>query len=77
MSPYHTDQWAAALHLVRAMSGSEQRTRMHSMRGDRARMNVYRWAGRMLTDAARMRQRARLMQKTASRQAWNMPENPQ
>jgi len=39
----------------------EQRARMGSMRGLIQEFNVYRWAGRMLMDAARMRQRERVM----------------
>jgi trehalose 6-phosphate synthase len=33
---------------------------MRAMRGLVAEFNVYRWAGRMLTDAARVRQHGRL-----------------
>ena len=40
----------------------EQRARMQSMRGLIQEFNVYRWAGRMLIDAARMRQKERVMQ---------------
>ena len=61
INPYHIDQCAAALHLALSMSPVEQRARMRSMRGIVQEFNVYRWAGRMLMDAARMRQRARLM----------------
>ena len=61
INPYHIDQCAAALHLALSMSPVEQRARMRSMRGIVQEFNVYRWAGRMLLDAARMRQRARLM----------------
>jgi trehalose 6-phosphate synthase len=38
----------------------EQRDRMRSMRTFIAEFNVYRWAGRMLVDAARLRSRDRL-----------------
>jgi trehalose-6-phosphate synthase len=61
VNPYHIDQCAAALHLALTMAPMEQRARMHSMRGIVQEFNVYRWAGRMLMDAARMRQRARLI----------------
>jgi trehalose 6-phosphate synthase len=43
------------------MPVSEQRARMRSMRGLIQEFNVYRWAGRMLMDAARIRQRRRVM----------------
>ena len=45
----------------------EQRARMRSMRGIVQEFNVYRWAGRMLMDAARMRQRARIVRQTGAR----------
>ncbi len=61
VNPYHVDQCAAALHLALTMTPVEQRARMRSMRGIVQEFNVYRWAGRMLMDAARMRQRARLI----------------
>ena len=38
----------------------EQRDRMRAMRGFIAEFNVYRWAGRMLMDAAAIRQRRKL-----------------
>ena len=43
------------------MPPKEQRARMRSMRGLIQEFNVYRWAGRMLMDAARMRRRIRVM----------------
>jgi trehalose 6-phosphate synthase len=60
VNPYDADQCAAALHLALTMSPAEQRARMRLMRGLVAEFNVYRWAGRMLIDAASMRQRSRL-----------------
>ncbi|MGH7258503.1 MAG: trehalose-6-phosphate synthase, partial [Nitrospiraceae bacterium] len=57
VNPYDMDQCAAALHLALTMPSHEQRARMRSMRGLIQEFNVYRWAGRMLTDAARMRKR--------------------
>jgi len=45
------------------MQEVEQRDRMRSMRGLLQEFNIYRWAGRMLIDAARMRQRNRLTQR--------------
>jgi trehalose 6-phosphate synthase len=43
------------------MPEREQRARMRLMRGLVAEFNVFRWAGRMLIDAARMRKRRRLL----------------
>jgi trehalose 6-phosphate synthase len=60
VNPYNVDQCAAALHVALTMPQAEQRARMHSMRGLIQEFNVYRWAGRMLLDAAQMRMRRRL-----------------
>jgi trehalose 6-phosphate synthase len=69
VNPYNIDQCAAALHLALTMPATEQRARMRSMRGIVQEFNVYRWAGRMLMDAARMRQRARIVRQTGARDA--------
>jgi len=61
VNPYHLDQCAEALHDALTMSPEEQRDRMRSLRGVLHEFNVYRWAGRMLMDAARMRQRSRFL----------------
>jgi len=42
------------------MSEDDKRERTRSMRAFVAEFNVYRWAGRMLVDAARLRTRDRL-----------------
>jgi trehalose-6-phosphate synthase len=64
VNPYDADQCAAALHLALTMPEAEQRDRMRLMRGLVAEFNVFRWAGRMLLDAAAMRRRGRLIGKT-------------
>jgi len=64
VNPYDADQCAAALHLALSMQGEEQRDRMRLMRGLVAEFNVFRWAGRMLLDAATMRRRSRVTDKT-------------
>jgi trehalose 6-phosphate synthase len=61
VNPYDVDQCAEALHVALAMPPEEQRDRMRSMRGLIQEFNVYRWAGRMLMDAARTRQHDRLL----------------
>jgi trehalose-6-phosphate synthase len=61
VNPYDIEQSAAAMHLALTMSPEEQRARMRSMRNLVQEFNVYRWAGRMLLDAARMRHRRRVM----------------
>lgn len=63
VNPYDADQCAAALHMALTMSATEQRDRMRLMRGLVAEFNVFRWAGRMLLDAAAMRRRGRLTDK--------------
>jgi len=68
INPYNIDQCAGALHVALTMPQNEQRDRMRSMRGMIKEFNVYRWAGKMLMDAARMRQRQRLMVKIKSPQ---------
>ncbi len=60
VNPYDADQCAAALHLALTMPADQQRDRMRFMRGVVREFNIYRWAGRMLLDAAVMRQRGRL-----------------
>ena len=59
VNPYDADQCAAALQLALTMPAEEQRDRMRLMRNLVREFNVYRWAGRMLLDAAAMRQRSR------------------
>jgi trehalose 6-phosphate synthase len=64
VNPYDIEQCAAALNLALTMPPDEQRARMRSMRNLVAEFNVYRWAGRMLIDAARMRHRRRVLART-------------
>ena len=61
VNPYDFEQCAAAMHLALTMSPEEQRARMRSMRNLVQEFNVFRWAGRMLMDAARMRHRRRVL----------------
>ncbi len=65
VNPYDTDQCATALHLALTMPAAEQRARIRLMRGLVQEFNVYRWAGRMLIDAAGMRRRSRLLDRAA------------
>lgn len=70
VNPYDIDQCASALHVALSMPADEQRARMHSMRGLIQEYNVYRWAGRMLIDAARMRQHERLHDRIQESEGW-------
>jgi trehalose 6-phosphate synthase len=60
VNPYDLDEASAALARALSMTPAEQRDRMRAMRSLIAEFNVYRWAGRMLADAARVRGRDRL-----------------
>jgi trehalose 6-phosphate synthase len=60
VNPYDLDEASSALAAALGMSPEEQGDRMRSMRTFLAEFNVYRWAGRMLVDAARLRSRDRL-----------------
>jgi trehalose 6-phosphate synthase len=60
VNPYHVEETADALYQAATMSGAEQRERMSSLRHTVSEFNVFRWAGRMLADAARWRLRARV-----------------
>jgi trehalose 6-phosphate synthase len=64
VNPYDIEQCAAALRVALTMPLEDQRARMRTMRNLVQEFNVYRWAGRMLLDAARMRHRRRLLQRS-------------
>jgi trehalose 6-phosphate synthase len=65
VNPYHVEQMAQALHLALTMPAAEQRERMRTMRAMVRDFNIYRWAGRMLLDAARLRQHQRVQEQLA------------
>jgi len=58
INPYDADECARALDRALSMPADEQTSRMRIMRGIVREFNVYRWAGRMLLDAAVMRERS-------------------
>jgi trehalose 6-phosphate synthase len=60
VNPYDLEEASEALATALAMGAEEQAERMRAMRAYLAHFNVYRWAGRMLADAAILRQRDRL-----------------
>jgi trehalose 6-phosphate synthase len=60
VNPYDLEEASSALATALAMPVAEQAERMRAMRAFVQDLNVYRWAGRMLADAARLRQRDRL-----------------
>jgi trehalose-6-phosphate synthase len=60
VNPYHVEDCADALYKAITMPAAEQRERMANLRMTVRDHNVFRWAGRMLTDAARWRLRERI-----------------
>jgi len=66
VNPYDLEDASEALALALSMSPAEQGERMRAMRLFVSEFNVYRWAGRMLSDAARVRQRDRLTSRLAA-----------
>jgi trehalose-6-phosphate synthase len=60
VNPYDVSETADAMARALTMPRNERRQRMHLMRQTLSEANVYRWAGRMLIDVARIRQRQAL-----------------
>ncbi len=60
INPFDVNETAGAMEIAMRMSRDERRSRMSLMRRTVKENNVYRWAGRMLMDAARIRQRQTL-----------------
>ena len=69
VNPYDLKQASDALATALRMPLDEQRERMRSMRRIVSEFNVYRWAGRMLVDAAELRRRERLTGRLTSAQS--------
>ncbi|HMA19965.1 MAG TPA: trehalose-6-phosphate synthase, partial [Gemmatimonadaceae bacterium] len=64
VNPYDIEQCASALNTALTMPLSFQRARMRLMRALLREFNVYRWAGRMLIDAATIRRRGRILDRS-------------
>ncbi len=62
VNPYDSGEMSRALDTALRMPPTEQAERMRLMRQQVREQNVYRWAGRMLVDAARIRQRRRILE---------------
>ncbi len=60
VNPFDVREMADALDTALRMPADEQRARMQLMRQQVREQNVYRWAARMLIDAARLRQGQRI-----------------
>lgn len=77
VNPYDSDQCAAALNVALTMPLRTQRARMRLMRNLIQEFNVYRWAGRMLLDAARMRRRRGLLTRAPHTAKWTRASDPE
>ncbi|RPH43903.1 MAG: trehalose-6-phosphate synthase [Burkholderiales bacterium] len=67
VNPYDISETASAIRQALRMDRDERRERMRLMRRTVKENNVYRWAGRMLMDAARVRQRQQLRMRTEAK----------
>lgn len=75
VNPYDAAMMSGALLQALTMSSEEQRERMRRMREIVRDNNVYRWAGSMLLDAARLRKRSELDRVTAGAERPADPDN--
>ncbi len=69
VNPYNLEASSDALAAALTMPVDEQQDRMRSMRSLLVQFNVYRWAGKMLVDAARLRNQERVTGRLAERSA--------
>ena len=77
VNPYDLDEASAALAAALSMPREEQRERMRALRAFVSEFNVYRWAGRMLVDAGRLRKRDRVSGRlAAAHPAGGAPQRP-
>jgi trehalose 6-phosphate synthase len=75
VNPYDLEQASTALATALNMPEEEQRIRMRSMRSLLSHFNVYRWAGEMLTDAARLRSHERVTGRLTERAGLDVAAN--
>ena len=61
VNPYDIELCADAIKLALEMPEQEQKARMKSLKAYITEFNVYRWAGKMLIDSARMRRREKII----------------
>ncbi len=69
VNPFDSIETAAAIEAALQMPSAERRERMRLMRRTVKHNNVFRWAGRMLLDAALIRQRGRLLARSSTRRS--------
>ncbi len=65
VNPYNVEQCAEALNIALNMPPVWQRARMEIMRSLVSEFNVFRWAGRMLIDAAAIRRRGKVLSRSS------------
>jgi trehalose 6-phosphate synthase len=73
VNPYDVDQCAEAIHFALEMPAEERRIRMRAMRSYVEEFNIYRWAGRMLMDAAKLRRHDELRKRATTRVGETFP----
>ncbi|MGI9043334.1 MAG: alpha,alpha-trehalose-phosphate synthase (UDP-forming) [Gemmatimonadaceae bacterium] len=76
VNPYDVEECAAALQVALTMPRQLQRARMRLMRGLVREFNVYRWAGRMLIDAAEIRRRGKILDRSSLAAPWPGTADP-
>jgi trehalose 6-phosphate synthase len=69
VNPYDIEEAASAISAALSMPAEEQRVRIRAMRRLIGEFNIYRWAGRMLLDASRLRRREQVTGLLPMRQA--------
>ena len=60
INPYAVDEMAATLHQALSMGEAERRARMSALREIISRNNIYRWAGKIVTELGRIAARREL-----------------
>ena len=60
VNPFYPDEMAAVIHQALVMDETERRARMIAMRGVISRNNVYRWAGKIVSELGRIANLRRL-----------------
>lgn len=71
VNPYDIEEASTALSLALRMPPEEQAVRMRAMRRLVSEFNIYRWAGRMLLDASRLRRREQIIELLSSHQDYS------
>ncbi len=73
VNPYDLEAASDAMAMALTMPVQQQQDRIRSMRSVLAHFNVYRWAGKMLVDAARLRDQERVAGQYTERRGGGRP----